>query len=267
MSLPPHLLNMKVNNLNPQQPPVNPNTINSNIYRTPGSVDSNSILTKIKARNRIKKMSEKKKEMLKNPNTPNAKKLLKLKKSKDLKKKWKILRNVGGEVWEDQTLADWPEDDYRIFVGDLGNEVSDEVLANAFRKYPSFNKARVIRDKRTGKTKGFGFVSIKEPEDYIKAMREMNGKYIGNRPVKLRKSNWKDRSLRFSKSKVENVKYKKNRVRINKKLLLQQQNELANMQIPMQMGQMPFNMPFMVPNSLTIPPHLQNPNLNYHNNK
>ena len=67
-------------------------------------------------------------------------------------------------------------DDFRIFVGDLGNEVSDDALLRAFSRYPSLNKARVVRDKRTKKTKGYGFVSFKDPQDYLKAMREMNGK-------------------------------------------------------------------------------------------
>uniref|UniRef100_A0A8C2SPS1 RRM domain-containing protein n=1 Tax=Coturnix japonica TaxID=93934 RepID=A0A8C2SPS1_COTJA len=66
-------------------------------------------------------------------------------------------------------------DDFRIFCGDLGNEVNDDILARAFGRYPSFLKAKVIRDKRTGKTKGYGFVSFKDPNDYVRAMREMNG--------------------------------------------------------------------------------------------
>ena len=48
-------------------------------------------------------------------------------------------------------MEDWNEDDYRIFVGDLGNEVCDEHLAAAFQKYPSFLKAKVIRNKITAK--------------------------------------------------------------------------------------------------------------------
>lgn len=66
-------------------------------------------------------------------------------------------------------------DDFRIFCGDLGNEVNDDILARAFSRFPSFLKAKVIRDKRTGKTKGYGFVSFKDPSDYVRAMREMNG--------------------------------------------------------------------------------------------
>ena len=53
-----------------------------------------------------------------------------------------VFRNAGGDRWEDKSLADWPENDYRIFVGDLGTECTDETLARAFAKYSSFQKAR-----------------------------------------------------------------------------------------------------------------------------
>ena len=65
--------------------------------------------------------------------------------------------------------------DYRIFCGDLGNDVNDDTLAKSFSRYPSFQKAKVIRDKWTKKTKGYGFVSFKDPHDYMQAMKEMNG--------------------------------------------------------------------------------------------
>lgn len=74
-------------------------------------------------------------------------------------------------------LVHFVSDDFRIFCGDLGNDVTDEVLTRAFNKYPSFQRARVIRDKRSNKTKGFGFVSYKDPQDFIRAMKEMNGEY------------------------------------------------------------------------------------------
>jgi RNA recognition motif-containing protein len=40
---------------------------------------------------------------------------------------------------------------FRLFVGDLSNDVSDDVLSNAFNRYTSFMKARVIRDRLSGK--------------------------------------------------------------------------------------------------------------------
>lgn len=107
----------------------------------------------------------------------------------------RCIRTAAGSSWEDPSLLEWDADDFRIFCGDLGNEVNDDILARAFSRFPSFLKAKVIRDKRTGKTKGYGFVSFKDPSDYVRAMREMNGKYVGSRPIKLRKSMWKDRNL------------------------------------------------------------------------
>lgn len=112
----------------------------------------------------------------------------------------KKLRIGGGKVWQDPSLDDWDpsecweketkeeiwlhvhmfmslSDDFRIFVGDLGNDVNDDLLARTFSKYPSFLKARVIRDKWTKKAKGYGFVSFKDPHDFMQAMREMNGRY------------------------------------------------------------------------------------------
>lgn len=121
-------------------------------------------------------------------------------------KKKKFVRMAAGTVWEDQSLSEWDPDDFRIFCGDLGNEVTDETLARAFSKYPSFTKAKVLRDKRSNKTKGYGFVSFKDPNDYVRAMREMNGKYVGNRPIKLRKSTWKDRNIDVVKRKEKEKK-------------------------------------------------------------
>lgn len=94
------------------------------------------------------------------------------------KKGKKTVRTAGGQVWEDASLAEWCDDDYRIFAGDLGNDVNDELLIRTFNKYPSFQRAKVLRDKRTGKSKGFGFISFKEPQDFIRAMKEMDGEFF-----------------------------------------------------------------------------------------
>ena len=158
-------------------------------------------------------------------------------------------------------VHDWNSVACRIFVGDLGNEVNDDVLQKSFQKFTTFVKGKVVRDKRTNKTEGdyqsdsslqrthcrlclcrvytvdilpvcsarekahfehtifcvrkgsnvcmvtlgmllscdrlhdagYGFVSFTDPIEGAKALREMDGKYIGNRPCKLRKSTWDER--------------------------------------------------------------------------
>ncbi|XP_025013639.1 RNA-binding protein 42 isoform X2 [Ricinus communis] len=59
-------------------------------------------------------------------------------------KKKAVPRKAAGQSWEDPTLAEWPENDYRLFCGDLGNEVNDDVLSKAFSRFPSFNMARIF---------------------------------------------------------------------------------------------------------------------------
>lgn len=95
----------------------------------------------------------------------------------------------------DRSLAAFPADDHRLFVGDLGGEATDGLLAAAFSKYPSFLMARAVADGRTGRCKGYGFVSFGAAADAVAALREMNGKYVGSRPVKLKRSDWSKRNL------------------------------------------------------------------------
>ncbi|KAK3154662.1 hypothetical protein QOZ80_2BG0193550 [Eleusine coracana subsp. coracana] len=129
-----------------------------------------------------------------------------------------VPRKAAGQSWEDPTLADWPENDFRLFCGDLGNEVNDDILTKAFSKYPSFNMARVIRDKWTGKTKGYGFVSFGNASELAAALKEMNGKYVGNRPIKLRKSTWKNRIDFEALEKAKTQPHKK--VKVQKRSVL-----------------------------------------------
>lgn len=105
------------------------------------------------------------------------------------------VRYAGGKVWEDNTLTEWPENDYRIFVGNLGIECTDELLLSVFADYPSAKRAKVVKEKKTRKVKGFGFVSFMDPFEMVRALKHMNGKYCGSRPMQVRKSDWQKRSL------------------------------------------------------------------------
>lgn len=99
-----------------------------------------------------------------------------------------VVRSGGGQQWQDPSLLEWDPSHFRLFVGNLAGEVTDESLLKAFAKFPSVQKARVVRDKRTTKSKGYGFVSFSDGDEYFQAARDMQGKYIGSHPVLLRKS-------------------------------------------------------------------------------
>ncbi|TQV95661.1 RNP domain-containing protein [Cordyceps javanica] len=111
-----------------------------------------------------------------------------------------VVRRGGGTKWTDDTLLEWDPSHLRLFVGNLGGETTDDALLKAFARWPSVQKARVIRDKRTSKSKGYGFVSFSDADNFFQAAKEMNNKYIQNRPVVVRKAN--------TEIKVTNVKDK-----------------------------------------------------------
>lgn len=103
-------------------------------------------------------------------------------------KKKTVIREGGGKHWEDETLLEWNPLHPRLFIGNLAGEVTDDSLMKAFSKYPSLSKARVVRDKRSTKSKSYGFVSFADTDDYFRAAKEMNGKYIGSHPVLIKRA-------------------------------------------------------------------------------
>ncbi len=65
-------------------------------------------------------------------------------------------------------------------MGNLGREVTTEILSNLFRqRYPSFTMCRVVENKLGKGSKGYGFVAFSDPLEGIKAMKEMNGVFCG----------------------------------------------------------------------------------------
>ncbi|KAG2300935.1 hypothetical protein Bca52824_037407 [Brassica carinata] len=76
--------------------------------------------------------------------------------------------------------------DYTIFVGDLAADVTDYVLLETFRaSYPSVKGAKVVIDRATGRTKGYGFVRFSDESEQIRAMSEMNGVPCSTRPMRI----------------------------------------------------------------------------------
>lgn len=72
---------------------------------------------------------------------------------------------------------------YRLFVGSLPFSTTDEELEQLFAQYGKVNSARVITDRETRRSKGFGFVEFENDEEGKTAEKELNGKDFSGRSL------------------------------------------------------------------------------------
>lgn len=71
----------------------------------------------------------------------------------------------------------------KLYVGNLPWKVRDNDLKKMFETYGTVEDAIVIQDKRTGRSKGFGFVTFSSEDDAKKALAEMAGKEVEGRAL------------------------------------------------------------------------------------
>jgi len=70
-----------------------------------------------------------------------------------------------------------------LYVKNLDDSVSDDTLREEFSTMGTITSARVMRDLKSGVSRGFGFVCYSTPEDATRAVNEMNGKLIAGKPI------------------------------------------------------------------------------------
>jgi polyadenylate-binding protein len=68
-----------------------------------------------------------------------------------------------------------------LYVKNLDENIDDETLKKEFSHIGQINSAKIMREN--GRSKGFGFVCFNSPEDASKAVQEMNGKVLGQKPL------------------------------------------------------------------------------------
>lgn len=96
--------------------------------------------------------------------------------------------------WAYQSNTSTKEDTsnhFHIFVGDLSNEVNDEVLMQAFSAFGSVSEARVMWDMKTGRSRGYGFVAFRDRPEAEKALSSMDGEWLGSRAIRCNWANQK----------------------------------------------------------------------------
>lgn len=72
-----------------------------------------------------------------------------------------------------------------IYVSNLGFNVQDAELKNLFAKYGEVSSAKVIMDKITNQSRGFGFVEMPDETAAQKAVNELNGVMADGRSIKV----------------------------------------------------------------------------------
>ena len=65
-----------------------------------------------------------------------------------------------------------------IYVGNLSHEATDETIKQAFESFGEVTSARVIKDKYTGQSRGFGFVEMSVESQAQTAIKSLNGKEL-----------------------------------------------------------------------------------------
>ncbi|MEK9803822.1 MAG: RNA-binding protein [Curvibacter sp.] len=71
----------------------------------------------------------------------------------------------------------------KLYVGNLSYSVRDDDLQQQFSAFGDVQSAKVMMDRDTGRSKGFGFVEMGSPDQAEAAIRGMNGQNVGGRDM------------------------------------------------------------------------------------
>lgn len=73
----------------------------------------------------------------------------------------------------------------KLYVGNLSYSVSDENLAEVFGQVGTVESARVVTDRDSGRSKGFGFVEMSSDSEASSAIEKLNGQDLGGRNMNV----------------------------------------------------------------------------------
>ncbi len=72
-----------------------------------------------------------------------------------------------------------------IYVGNLSYTLSESELRDAFAAYGEVSSVKVLMDRETGRSRGFGFVEMPNQNEAETAVAEVNGKEVGGRALRV----------------------------------------------------------------------------------
>jgi RNA recognition motif-containing protein len=90
-----------------------------------------------------------------------------------------------------------------IYVGNLSPDVKDETIREAFESFGEVASARVIKDKYTGQSRGFGFVEMPTQSQAETAIKSLNGKELQGKQISVNEARPRPSDGRTSGGRME----------------------------------------------------------------
>ncbi|OWM79797.1 glycine-rich RNA-binding protein 4, mitochondrial-like [Punica granatum] len=87
--------------------------------------------------------------------------------------------------WRGFCTPSSPSLNSKLFVGGLSWSVDEKSLLDAFSSFGEVSEVKILYDKDSGRTRGFGFVSFAKEDDAISAKDAMDGKALLGRPLRI----------------------------------------------------------------------------------
>lgn len=83
------------------------------------------------------------------------------------------------------SMSSYGEKKMNIYAGNLSYNMTDEDLEKMFQEFGTVSESKIITDRDTGRSKGFGFVEMPNQAEGDEAIKELDGKEIDGRSIKV----------------------------------------------------------------------------------
>ena len=83
-----------------------------------------------------------------------------------------------------------------IYVGNLSYGMSEDELRDAFGAFGEVSSVKILMDRETGRSRGFGFVEMPNQSEAETAIAQLNGKDVGGRALRINEARPKEQQRR-----------------------------------------------------------------------
>ena len=74
---------------------------------------------------------------------------------------------------------------YQIYVGNISYGVREDTLRELFEQYGEVTSVKIVKDRMTGRSRGFGFVEMSDRDESEKAIEALNGTEVDGRNIRV----------------------------------------------------------------------------------